>query len=279
VGLRLGYNTNGFASHRLEDALSILADLGYRSVGLTLDHHALDPFVPETPERVRACRALLERLELTPVVETGARYLLDPWRKHRPTLLDGDAAQRARRVDFLERSIDLAAALGAGVVSLWSGAADADEGRQVLDARLAQALRALCDHAEARGVVLAFEPEPGMHIESMADFDRIDVLVDHPSFQLTLDVGHAHITEAAGAEATVRTYAPRLANVHLEGMRRDTHDHLVPWEGDLDVRGVVRTLVDVGYQGPATYELSRHSHDAVRVARRAYAHMADLLPG
>ena len=39
----LGYNTNGFAHHRLTDALRLLADIGYQSVAITLDHHALNP--------------------------------------------------------------------------------------------------------------------------------------------------------------------------------------------------------------------------------------------
>ena len=41
--MRLGYNTNGFAHHRLGDALTILAEIGYRSVALTLEHDQLDP--------------------------------------------------------------------------------------------------------------------------------------------------------------------------------------------------------------------------------------------
>jgi L-ribulose-5-phosphate 3-epimerase len=274
--MRLGYNTNGFASHRLEDALRVMAGIGYRSVGITLDHHALDPFASDLDARARRCRALLEEVCLEPVVETGARFLLDPTRKHRPTLLEVEASQRAVRRDFLERAIDLAAELGAGAVSLWSGAAEGNAPAEELDRLLAEGLHSLCERAAACGVVLAFEPEPGMHIESMADFDRIAALVDHPRLRLTLDVGHAHITEPDGAEATVRKYAPWLANVHLEGMRRAAHDHLVPWEGDMDVRAVVRTLREVGYAGPATFELSRHSHDAVNVARRAFEHLSDL---
>lgn len=36
-----GYNTNGFAHHRLDDAVDILAGLGYRSIALTLDFQAI----------------------------------------------------------------------------------------------------------------------------------------------------------------------------------------------------------------------------------------------
>ena len=217
-----------------------------------------------------ACRRRLDEHRLACVVETGARFLLDPWRKHRPTLLEDAADERARRADFLMRAIDIAAALGAPAVSLWSGARPEGSSASAaeLDDRLVAELAALCRRGAESGVLIAFEPEPGMHVESMADFDRIAGAVASPALRLTLDVGHAHLTEDSAA-ATVRRYAERIANVHLEGMRRPVHDHLAPWEGDLDLAAVVAALDEIGYAGPATFELSRHSHAAVETARRA----------
>jgi len=266
----LGYNTNGFAFHAFEDALRVIGGIGYRSVAITLDHHALDPYAGDHSTRVTRCRALLRELDLTPVVETGARFLLDPWHKHSPTLLDEEADGRKRRADFLRRAVEVAVGIRARAVSIWSGAAPAGASPEALDARLVEALRALCDHAQGRGVVIGLEPEPGMHVENMADYERIAAAVDHPALGLTLDVGHAHITEEPGAVATVQRFASALVNVHLEGMSRTAHDHLPPWEGDLDVRAAWRALEEAGYAGPATFELSRHSHAAVEIARRAF---------
>lgn len=52
--MHLGYNTNGLACHRWDDALSLLADSGYESVAITLDHDCLDPYAPGLQPRRRA---------------------------------------------------------------------------------------------------------------------------------------------------------------------------------------------------------------------------------
>ena len=109
---RLGYNTNGLAHHRPIDALHLLADLGYEGVALTPDVGPLDPY-ELSPGTVRALRAVADELGLSLAIETGARFVLDPRRKHRPTLLEDTADARERRIDFLVRSLELAAELGA----------------------------------------------------------------------------------------------------------------------------------------------------------------------
>jgi sugar phosphate isomerase/epimerase len=58
--LRLAFNTNGLAHHRLDDAIDLLADLGYDGVALTPDVQHLDP-LRCTPRDVEAVRAQFAR--------------------------------------------------------------------------------------------------------------------------------------------------------------------------------------------------------------------------
>jgi sugar phosphate isomerase/epimerase len=261
------YNTNGFAFHRLEDALEILAAQGYQGVALTPDVHHLDPFACRASEVDRVGHRL-ERLELECVIETGARFVLDPSRKHRPTLLDEpDAA--AMRLDFLVRCADLGAALHATVVSTWSGSPpEGLDAKTALD-RLVTGLRALCEHAATKGLRVGFEPEPGMLIERIADWPRVRDAVAHPALGLTLDVGHCLATREGQPGAWVRRFAKDLVVLQLDDHREGVHDHLMFGEGQVDFADLARALGETGFAGPLEVELSRHSASAPETARAA----------
>jgi sugar phosphate isomerase/epimerase len=268
----LGYNTNGFAHHRLEDALSILAELGYQSVALTLDHHALSPFDPELRTQLATVKGLLGKHGLHCVIETGARFLLDPWRKHQPTLLGWSVADRELRLQFLQHAVDVAQDLEAEAVSFWSGTPrDEDAPPETFLRRLVECCGRLCDYAAARNVRLAFEPEPGMLIDTMARFAELVERVQHPAFGLTLDIGHLHCLGEVPIADHLRQWRHLLWNVHIEDMRRGVHDHLMFGEGEIDFPPVLQTLDEIGYAGGLHVELSRHSHNAVETARQALA--------
>lgn len=267
--MRFGYNTNGFAHHRLEDALCVLAGIGYRSVAITLDYHALNPYAADLPRQLDGVKKQLGDLNLGCVIETGARFLLDPWRKHQPTLVSPDPARREHRLDFLRKSVDIAEYLGAECVSFWSGT-PTDDNLDRHFGRLVEGCQTLAEYAAGRGVRLGFEPEPGMLIDTMARFAALVKAVDRPNFGLTLDIGHLQCLGEFPIADHILRWKDLLWNVHIEDMRRGVHDHLMFGEGDVNFRPVVGALEEIGYAGGVHVELSRHSHEAVETARRSF---------
>lgn len=287
-----GYNTNGFAHHALRDTLAILSELGYSSVALTLEQDHLDPPGGSGVEAcVRRLQPLVEAAGLRVTIETGSRFILDPRRKHQPTLLSASLEGRRKRIDFLKAAIDVASALSADSVSLWSGAPDdssATGGGRYGDSsalrdgcddnaaeaelfdRLQVGLHELLEHAETGRLRLSFEPEPGMFIDTMAKYAQLHAALDHSLFGLTLDVGHIHCLDDGGLRDHLGRWRSVLWNVHIEDMRRGVHEHVMFGEGEMDFASVFDALREVDYSGPLHVELPRHSHNAVEVATRSY---------
>ncbi|WP_085810804.1 sugar phosphate isomerase/epimerase [Sphingomonas sp. TZW2008] len=264
MSLRFAYNTNGAANHRLDDALRLIAEAGYDGVALTLDHHHLDPFANAWERETERVGRLLDTLRLGSVIETGARYLLDPRVKHEPTLIARDAEGRARRVAFLCRALDIAARLGSETVSFWAGVPQAGIDHAATRGWLDDGLARVLDYAEAVGVDASFEPEPGMLIETVGDYAAL--ATRHPRLRLALDTGHCLVTQDIAPETAIRDYAAAIGTVAVEDMRRGDHTHLPFGQGDMDMPAVLAALREIGYRRLVCVELSRESpraHQAI----------------
>lgn len=276
--MRLGYNTNGLAHHSLPAAIELLAFWGYESVAITVDHCALNPFAEGFEQELEEVKSLLHEYRMHSVIETGARYLLDPFEKHQPTLISPKSAGRPLRIEFLRHAIDMAAVLGSDCVSLWSGTLKDGDSRDDGFRRLLESLPIVLDYADRKDVQIGFEPEPGMLIDTMDSFAELVNQIDSPRLGLTLDIGHLHCLGEAIEENLCR-WSNRLVNVHLEDMRVGVHEHLMFGEGEIDFPPVIATLKKIEYAGGLHVELSRHSHLGSDAAAQAHYFLTPLLYG
>jgi L-ribulose-5-phosphate 3-epimerase len=274
--MKLGYNTNGLAHHRWDQALELMAEIGYQSVAITVDHQWVNPFANSFAYELTRLRKKLEQLQLTSVIETGARFLLNPRRKHEPTLVSPTQVERDIRIDFLCRCVDIAAELGSQAVSFWSGILTDKLPRDDAMLKLAAGCRKVLRHAERKRVQLAFEPEPGMFIATMDDYSELLRECDGPGFGLTIDVGHVHCIETASIPDVIVEWQDRIRNIHIEDMLRGIHEHLPFGEGTIDFPPVLQALRDIGYEGGVHVELSRHGHEAPEQLRKAYEFLSGI---
>jgi sugar phosphate isomerase/epimerase len=268
--MRLGFSTNSIGDIDPLDALPLLAELGYTSLALTLDRHTIDPFAADLSTRIERWRRALAASEMACVIETGARHLLDVRVKHEPTFVTADPEARGRRVEFTRRAVDIAAELGAGCASAWSGVVRDAAPSDVVWERLVGAVAPVVDHAARRDVPLGFEPEPGMFIDSLARFGLLRERLGRPeSLRLTVDLGHLECMGERPLAKRLAMWSGEIVNVHVDDMLACRHEHLPLGQGDVEVAPVLGALAAAGYAGGLHIELPRQSHRWLETARES----------
>ena len=260
MSLRYAYNTNGTVHHRLSEAVALIADSGYDGVALTLDHHYLDPMTEGWQRRTEALSRDLAGRRMGSVIETGARFLLDPRACHQPTMLSASADARALRIGFLKRALEIGAMLGSETMSFWSGRLRPGQNRAEAMGWLREGVSQVLEHADRAGVVAAMEPEPELLIETLDDFR--DFSESYPRLGLALDLGHVMVTGERVPQAAVPEFRERIATISLEDMRRGKHVHLAFGEGDMDIPACLDALEAIEFRRLVCVELSSDSHRA-----------------
>jgi sugar phosphate isomerase/epimerase len=134
--------------------------------------------------------------------------------------------------------------------------------------RTVETYRVYAEYAGPRGVLVAWEFEPGFMFNKPGEIVGLVEEVDHPNFTVMFDFCHAHMcaavgarqpppleTLAGGAAELGRRLAGRIGFVHLIDSDNTLHDDITSTHapfgtGVLDISHLVQTMLEAGYQGP-----------------------------
>lgn len=275
----LAFSTNAFKKNTLEEAIEAIAAIGYRGVELMADvPHAYPPSMPAG--RRAAVKEQLKRLGLA-VSNVNAFTLFACGDTYHPTWIEDARDLRQKRIEHTLRSIELAAEFGARTLSLQPGGPmiGTTLPRKEAAERFAEGLAAVLPAARKAGVVLAIEPEPGLFIETAAEYLEFKqgCFRDEPLVRMNCDIGHLFCVGDDPA-AVIRTMPQEIAHVHVEDIGENrVHQHLTPGKGAMRFDRVFAALRETGYQGWVTVELYPYETTAAGVAKAAWEHLRPLV--
>lgn len=132
--------------------------------------------------------------------------------------------------------------------------------------------------AEAYGIKLAIEPEPGQVTHGIEETLLLLSEVNSPNLGVNLDIGHAYITDS-NLLNTIDQLQNSIFHTHIEDISNGVHKHLLPGEGDINLKAVIGTLQKIGYQGSLTFDLFGLGADYQRYVREAFEYISDLMQG
>jgi len=227
-----------------DQALDLIATLGFEGVdiGLFEGRSHLRPSSELTaPES--AGQSLGRRLSDRGLACADVFLQMDPdFRAY--AVNHPDAARRATARDWFERTLDYAAAAGAGHVTTLPGAEFEGESRGESLARCRGELAWRVERAAARGLVLGVEGHVGSIVAEPKSLGELVAGV--PGLTLTLD--YTHFTRSGLPDAAVEPLIEHASHFHVRGARRDRLQVSFA-ENVIDYGRVLEALRETGYRG------------------------------
>lgn len=278
--MKLAFSSNAYLNYSFQEAAKRIAQAGYAGIEIMADvPHAWPACL--LPEQKAAIHHNLEQNQLQ--ISNVNAFMMNAINDHRqkywhPSWIEPYQPYRQVRIDHTRRALDLAKELGAPCITTEPGGPlepgqTFEEGLQLF----CESLQPVADHAKAIGIPLLIEPEPGLLIETAAQYERFTKVFNHPGIGLNFDIGHMYCVKDDPATA-IRQLAKHIRHVHLEDIAATrVHHHLVPGEGAIDFGPIIQALREINYQGWITIELYPYIDNPDHAALTAYKVISKLL--
>ncbi|MFT3785682.1 MAG: sugar phosphate isomerase/epimerase [Tepidisphaeraceae bacterium] len=272
----LAFSTNAFKQNTLIESIEAIGQVGYRAVELMADLHHAYPLT-FSAERRRETKKRLADLGLA-VSNVNAFTHFVAGDTYHPTWIEDDAKLVDVRVQHTIRSIELAQEFGAKTVSIQPGGPliGRSISRNEAYERFATALARCVPTAQACGVTIAVEPEPGLLIERAGEYMEFKQrhFAAESTVRMNCDVGHLFCVGDDPADV-IRRFPHDIAHVHLEDIGQNrVHQHLTPGRGVIDFGSIFAALEQSQFDGWTTVELYPFETSAKGVAASAMAHLS-----
>ncbi|MCK5116948.1 MAG: sugar phosphate isomerase/epimerase [Candidatus Aegiribacteria sp.] len=216
---KTGFRTSGLKHIPLKTALEGIVNAEFQTVEFCLEH----------PE------ASLSTIELAGRMGLGISSVSYHGKRDGPVT----------RLKFGKRAIRMAAESMVDVVVLGSPLRDRENFlREATD---------LYDMCCRLGVKPAWETEPDTVLDGIDEFN-MHIVPLGPLAGINLDAGHLHLQERCTVE-NIKVLGDRIFHVHVEGMSRSEHTHLIPDKGNMVWQDLFSGLAQARYGGSLTIDL------------------------
>lgn len=270
--MKISLSSFVYFNYGLPEAISATAAAGYDGIDIWGGRpHAYRRDL--SPEDIAMLHGLLESASL------GLASLIPAQFRYPSSLCSPIETIRRDSIAYIQDGVELAAALGAPLVSVCPGHSLHGQGIEHARAALHDSLGEIAAYAAGRQIRIAIEPADRYETDLM--HSTLDALktVDALGFEnlgVLLDTGHDLIAGQPAAEA-VAALGDRLFHVHVDDNYGERDQHLVPGEGRYDFRGLIEALDRVGYEGYLAAELSwDYTVDPDPPVRRTAAYLRGL---
>lgn len=269
--MQFAFSSNAFVRSTLAETIRTLGRIGYKGIEIMADvPHAYPTSFSERD--IEQTRALLAEngLEISNV--NAFMHNADGDTYH-PSWIEPDPAERARRIDYTLRCIDLAAALGAKTISTEPGGPLEGISRAQGFAWFREGLRAVEERAREKNIMVLIEPEPGLLIEKSAQFVEMYGQLAPQVFGLNFDIGHFFCVGEDPVHL-VSELKDCIRHFHLEDIASTRkHHHLLLGRGAIDIPDILTAIEEIGFPGFVTVELYTYQEKAEAAAIESFEYL------
>lgn len=272
--MKLAFSTNAYTRFPLADALHGIREAGFAGVEILADvPHAYPPNI--TAELTANVVRDLKRTGLA-VSNVNCNCSFGYWKDappepyFEPSLISPNPKYRADRASMIVRTLEFARDIGARNISITSGRLLGGMPPKKAAKQFTESIRPILDRADALGIDIGIECEPGLYLEYIAELREWADLLNHPRFGANLDIGHSVVAGESISEV-VNLMAGRIWNLHVEDLPGRKHYHMIPGEGNLDWDTLKSSLTKINYDRYLTVELYTHTENPQEAAEKSFA--------